>query len=125
MNLKDFVEKEKFEMQVKDRDPSLLAKMPHLLRWYAKLKGVEILREDKTVISASGNGSTPEEALLDLSSYLSEKKLFLNFKKPNERAVQAPVLDENKSGYSIPNTPPKKMGEVIPNLPEPKKKYNY
>lgn len=86
VRFEDFADANGLEMEVSERG---LHAGPGA-RYYAHFKRAEVM-ERGCLVSSSGNGSTPEEAIADYARELVGKRIAINAHLPERRELQCPT----------------------------------
>lgn len=85
--IEEFADEHGLEMSVKERkrpegDP---------MRYYASFEHAEI-KDGSLLISASGDGATPEDAIRDYAKRISMQRLVIDSYQPSRREIEVPRL---------------------------------
>lgn len=84
MTIEDFADKHNLTMSVHER-----SKIFNLPKFYAHFKDIEISK-GMMLYSISGDGSTPEEAIVNYTSQISEQRLVTNAMRSSRKEILAP-----------------------------------
>lgn len=87
MTIEEFADAHGLEMEVHERAKPSNDDM----RFYARLRDSEI-REPNVLVGVSGNGSTPEFAIVDYAKQISLKELVIGGRTPGEYSIFVPRL---------------------------------
>lgn len=91
--LEEFAVKHGLTMVVRERSAVHGFPEGHVARWYAAFDRTEIRSGECFLMSAYGNGRTPEEAIANYGPAISEKLLIVNAGAPDRREIQVPIID--------------------------------
>lgn len=86
MKFEDFANANGLEIVVRERPGSIGT----MAQFYAKFRGVEVM-EPGVLVSAYGNGATPEAAINDYKNELLGKYIAINAYRDDRRNVQCPT----------------------------------
>lgn len=91
ITIEEFAERHDLVMCVIERHKWIRKGARTLPRYYASFKNSDISKPG-VLVGASGNGETPEEAITDYASEISEQLLVIEAATPIEKRIQVPRL---------------------------------
>lgn len=96
MTLQEFADKHDLTMVITERNPIMHHNLPS---YYCRFQNCEI-KENSTLSSVAGNGSTEADALADYAAKISGRYLVFNAYQDSRKEVQCPILVQQKSNSS-------------------------